>query len=116
MGNLDILLAGHSHTIALGAPRKLEGPPELRQVDHGASFWTIVESNSGGGRSPEYWAAVADHSKNRIIVIAWAGGQCEALFLLAPTPMFDFVLTASSNEQIWSGVRLIPKALLKELF
>lgn len=105
-----VLIAGHSHTLALGVPFsapdgvarvvELTGPPR-------------AEGLTGAfPRDDAYWARLVDESIERTVAICWNGNQHLASLLIAPP--FDFSLRSRPDLPV-AAARVIPELAVREL-
>ena len=65
----------------------------------------------GPGWPETYWPRVAEIAADKTLLVLWGGNAHNWHFLLAPEPLFDFIL---DDEE--ANAELVPKALVKELF
>src|SRR5947208_2686943 len=79
----EVIVAGHSHMFAMGAPQRYQGPLALVPFQGRCGF--LMEEWKGN-RSNEYWDALVGLSANRSALIIFNGNQHHADFLLAPDP------------------------------
>lgn len=108
---MNLLIAGHSHSFALGV--KALGDVRVEKI---ADDSINVEGLMGGwkgSRDDEYWAKLADNAKGKDIVLLWAGNQHNLGFLFHEEETFDFYLKGHSTNV---DKKLIPFTVVKEHF
>jgi hypothetical protein len=81
----DVIIAGHSHMFALGARQCHKGHIQLEPVP-GTDRLYFLMAEWTGNRSPSYWDALVNYSRNRIVVLLYNGNKHNADFLLAHGP------------------------------
>jgi hypothetical protein len=104
-----IILAGHSHIVALTGRLKSE-TLELRPIP---GFERIVFYCGPWPRDPDYWLTLRWALPSATIVIFWCGNEHNAHFLLRPEPLFDFVASATPEEAVDDAVQLLPESLVR---
>jgi hypothetical protein len=111
------ILAGASHTVALGMPNS---PPS---VTASLTLMTGHDNRVMGltGASPKtsnfwnnYWESLVANAENATVLLIWNGNQHLARFLLEIGSPFDFYLAARPNEAIEAGATIVPESLVRE--
>ncbi|MEP9368118.1 hypothetical protein [Xanthobacter sp. VNH20] len=110
----EVIIAGHSHIFAMGAPNSYKGERQLQPVPQFENMFFLMEEWRGN-RTPEYWAALAENARDRIIVISFNGNQHNASFLFRSGPAFDF-WDADDRGNLLPGADVIPRLMVREFF
>ena len=112
MSRAEMLLAGHSHAMAMGLP--------VVARDARTEVVPIVAGRVGlvgaWPRTSDYWDVLEHEARGRIVVLSWQGTEYLARFLVAPEPLFDFVARARPDAPLVSGARLVPESAVRALF
>jgi hypothetical protein len=111
----EFIIAGDSHIFALGASQDYAGPVSLIPIDAASSRGSFLMARWQGGRGAPYWDALVPHSKDRSVVLSVMGNQHFAHFLLARTPLFDFVDPKDPGDALHSGAVVVPRRMVKAL-
>jgi len=111
------ILAGASHTVALGMPNS---PPSAT-----ACLTPIAGHNNRvmglTGASPRtsnywdnYWDSLVANAGNATVLLSWNGNQHLARFLLEIVSPFDFYLAAYPNATVDPDATIVPETLVRE--
>jgi hypothetical protein len=107
-----IVLAGHSHGVALGMPGSSEDlNPQLVYLDD-----ERFEALTGGARDQEYWSALADVAQNRNVAILWSGNEHVSYHLIEHTPKFDVILPSDPEIHLDYEAEVVPYKSVFELY
>lgn len=107
-----IVIAGHSHGVALGMPGSSEDlKPQLIRLDDDG-----FEAMTGGDRDAAYWSALADVARNKDIAILWSGNEHVSYHLIEHTPKFDVVLPHDTGRPLDEGAVIVPYKALFDLY
>lgn len=112
----DLVLAGHSHIVALGVPHCTGGPPEFIRISNGPPRMFAVAEKWVGDRLDPYWDLVARHAAGRTVALAWNGNQHNASFLIAPAPLFDFVCPGAATAGLHPRAVVLPAGVVRAYF
>ncbi|WP_424362325.1 hypothetical protein [Methylocystis parvus] len=112
-----IIIAGHSHTAALGFPLSTGNLPTIIPLER-----DDFEGLTGAWpRDEAYWEELIRVAQNRTVIISWNGNQHISHFLLLSEPEFEFVLPKSINnrynhlnDRIDKSKKLVPFRMLLE--
>jgi len=107
----EIVIAGHSHAMAMGLPVVARDAAEL--VSIGPDRWGLV---GGWPRAADYWDALEREARQRAVILSWQGTEYLARFLVAPDPLFDFVPRARPDSPLVAGATLVPESAVRTLF
>lgn len=110
-----LVLAGHSHAIALGVPPS-NGVASATVIPVANSAGNILAVAGSWPRDDNYWSKLVATSVDAHPAIVWDGNQHQAYFLFAPSPMFDFILGSNPEYEIDPSARLVPEAYLRAFF
>lgn len=107
-----IIIAGHSHTLVLAPWSNGQDSFELFALsDPEFSFL------SGWPRREEYWDYLISSSSGRQVGVFGSGNEHTALFLLAPQPEIDFVVSDESSALLPdSGSSVVSRKQITESF
>ena len=106
------MLAGHSHAMAMGLPVvPRTSKPQVVAIAPGR-----LGLVGGWPRAADYWDALELEARHRAVVLSWQGTEYLARFLVAPTPLFDFVAKARPEAPLVPGVQLVPESMVRALF
>jgi len=108
----EIVLAGHSHAMAMGLP-VVARDAAVRLVSIGPGRWGLV---GGWPRGADYWDALERETRQRVVILSWQGTEYLARFLVAPDPLFDFVPRARPDTPLLPGATLVPESAVRALF
>jgi hypothetical protein len=114
-GNFEFIIAGDSHIFAMGADHGYLGPAALAPVRCGDCSGYFLMEQWSGARQDSYWEALAVHAAGRVAVLSFMGNAHFGNFLLASTPLFDFVDPDDTGFQTYPGAVLVPRRLVKAL-
>lgn len=107
----NIVIAGHSHTIAL-----LLNAGPVAAPQEGALF-PITERVYGlhgaWPRTPGYWGALARLASDNSIALFWRGNDHFASFVFEQSPKFDFVVRTAEDAEIDENAVIVPAALVR---
>ena len=112
MDSRAAVIAGHSHTLALGVP--------LCSSDGLTRVVALPGEPRGDGltgpwpRDDEYWTQVVALSRERTMAICWNGNQHLA-GLLVSRPPFDFALRSRPDLPVDTASLLVPELAVREL-
>jgi hypothetical protein len=107
----DIVIAGHSHTAALGVP--LDSAMRLVPVAHPRAAFAILAGP--WPRTKAYWRELVRIAHGRMIAVVWMGNQ-HADFIFAPEPLFDLVKSRNTDLPMIEGAVVVPEMLIREYF
>ena len=108
-----LVLAGHSHIHALGAPGHRAGePPQVVPLPHPQADLAVVT----GERDAAYWHALVEASRDRRAALIWAGNQHYAHFTFHEGRPFDFVLAGAPDLPLLAGAAIVPEAMVRATF
>ena len=108
----EIVIAGHSHAMAIGLP-VVARDAAVQLVSIGPGRWGLV---GGWPRGTDYWDALEREAPKRAIILSWQGTEYLARFLVAPDPLFDFVPKARPDTPLVPGATLVPESAVRALF
>lgn len=106
-----IIIAGHSHTVALSVPFCRPGAPSLMPLQN-PNFVAVVGEND----SDSYWDFLVQSSPGRQVGLYWLGNQHTARFLLAHDPDVDFLLPGADFGAPDKGAVIVPTTLVADTF
>lgn len=113
MSQRRVILAGHSHAVALGlVPSPGRRRPALVPI---AARGSDVYGLQGDARRSAYWAMLTRSAPGARVVLVWSGNQHLVRFLLAGEAPFDVCLARHPEEQPQPGVTLVPEALVRAI-
>lgn len=105
-----VVIAGHSHTVALGVPiATADGRPRLVELTGEPRAQGLTGAFP---RDEAYWSRVVELSQAATVAICWNGNQHLAGLLIAPA--FDFPLRSRPDLPV-VPVRLVPELAVREL-
>ena len=104
-----IILAGHSHVVALTG-HLLSENLQLLPV---AGYEGICFHCGPWPRDRAYWLTLRWALPSATIVIFWYGNEHNAHFLLRPEPLLDFVPASAPESAIDDGAVLVPESLVR---
>jgi len=108
----ETILAGHSHAMAMGLPVVARDAP--------TQLVPIVARRKGlvGGwpRAAGYWDTLEREARDRTVILSWQGTEYLARFLVAPSPLFDFVPRARPQSALIADAQLVPESMVRALF
>jgi hypothetical protein len=108
------VIAGQSHTWALGSPRvHPDGGVGIVPHPDDERFVCLAGPEE---RDPQYFNEVVALSKVHPIALAWRGNQHYASFMFATTPAFDFALASRPDLPVDEAVVLVPELALRAYF
>jgi hypothetical protein len=110
---MEFVVAGHSHLFAMGASLGYAGDIALTPIDGVGGRGYFLMERWKGGRSPAYWEALVKHSRGRAVVLVYRGNQHFLGFLLARTPLFDFVDPMDRGHALYPGAVVVPRRMVK---
>ncbi|HEV7305246.1 hypothetical protein [Ensifer sp.] len=108
-----LLLAGHSHSTALGVPNTSPDAP-FGAVPIDIAGGRVIALPVPGSRTPAYWDAVVEQSVDTTVLLVWNGNQHLAKFLFEAGKPFDFYI-ANRPDIAVQPVDLIPESLIREI-
>ena len=108
----EVLIAGHSHAVAMGLP----GAPRNSAPRLVAVGPHRLALTGGWPRGDDYWAALEGEARGRALVLSWRGSEYLGEFLIAPTPLFDFVARARPGAPIDPSAQWVPESLVRAKF
>lgn len=112
-----ILIAGHSHTNALGPyfrPGQDARLQQLRERVRGRG--AVFGLSHGLGVAAELAALIGEHAARRHVVLLWEGNDHYARFFFVGDRPFDFVSSKMPGLPIAPGAALVPEALVEACF
>jgi hypothetical protein len=109
LGRRKIVLAGHSHVVAL--TNRLQS--ENLQLLPIAGYEEVYFLCGCWPREGAYWDALKWASPSATIVFFWCGNEHVAHFLFRPEPLFDFVPAGAPESVIDEEAILVPESLIR---
>lgn len=110
-----LLIAGDSHVKSFGIPLKSEDDShyvlELKQ--HGEGVLGLV--GAWPRQFDAYWAAAQQHGRGGTIAVMWGGNTHLALYLFAPTPLFDIVISSYPDFPLDESVVIVPEEAIRAI-
>lgn len=113
MSDRPIIIAGHSHTVALGVPGSSAGyvTSQLIDLPGDSRFQGFV---SDWPRPDSYLDDLANVAEGRIVAISWTGNQHLSAFLIVEPPVFDFALKARPDLPVEASL-VVPELAVREV-
>lgn len=109
------VLAGHSHTLAMGAPKPRGTTPQLvALIDHPYPIHGL-QATAANGDAGRYWEDLSVLCGGRPIVLSWMGNQHNSGFLFRRRRAF-YVMSRSGPDAVPSGSTLIPASVFASSF
>ena len=113
---LPLLIAGDSHTVALGVPLKSsDGSHQIINIPNpGGQVFGAVGT---WPRNPdEYWTLVCNHCADKAVALMIGGNTHLSWFLLLPNQMFDFVVSDMPDLPLDETLDVVPEATIRAYF
>ncbi len=109
MASRRLLIAGHSHTVALVGPGLAPAPkvqvvPGDPDLVHLAGPWP---------RDTTYFAHLVHEAANVTSAVLFGGNEHNAHFLFQPARRFDFVPSDGSDDGIDPSAELVPETMIR---
>jgi hypothetical protein len=105
-----VVIAGHSHTVALGVP--ISSPDGLTDFVALSGEPRATGLTGAFPRTDEYWADMVALTKVRTVAISWNGNQHLAGLLVAQP--FDFALRSRPDLPV-APITIVPELAVREL-
>jgi hypothetical protein len=105
---LPIVVAGHSHTVALVGHVEVDAPT-LRPAPEREAVYGFYGPSP---RLADYWDALAASVTDRVVGLSWKGHE-PALFLIEAETPFDFIYNNDPSLGVDEGAYLVPESLVK---
>lgn len=112
MASRRLLIAGHSHTVALVGPG-LAPTPEVQTVPHDPD---LVHLAGPWPRDTSYFAHLIHEAANATSAVLFGGNEHNAYFLFQPARRIDFVASDAPGEAIDACAELVPEAMIRAKF
>lgn len=109
MASRRLLIAGHSHTVALVGPG-LAPAPEVHAV---AGDPDLVHLAGPWPRDTSYFAHLIHEAAHVTSAVLFGGNEHNAYFLFQPARRFDFVPSHESDPEIDARAELVPEAMIR---
>jgi hypothetical protein len=107
--NNSVVIAGHSHVVALTG-RLLCPEFEVRKIDGSEHFYDFC---GPWLRTQKYWDTLLTAPANTTVVLFWCGNEHHSAFLFRPTPLFDFVPANGFDYTLNQTAVIVPEALVR---
>jgi hypothetical protein len=109
LGRRKIVLAGHSHVVALTGRLQSENL-QLLPI---AGYEEVYFHCGSWPRDLIYWQTLKWAPLGTTIVIFWCGNEHAAHFLFRPEPLFDFVPAGAPESVVDGQAVLLPESLVQ---
>jgi hypothetical protein len=104
-----LILAGHSHLVAIAGPNVFTGPSGLVSGRRGDG--TLV---MGGPPDWAYWDALTEVAAGADVGVIWGGNEHNICFFFEAGPRFDFLSTHVPKMD--PSAQILPKAAIRQRF
>jgi len=111
-GNEPVVLAGHSHTIAISRHPNGGPAPELIKIDRFDRLYALV---GPWPRDEQYWDELERLAKTSSIALQWGGSE-HSKHLFQSNPPFDFVPRNLTNLPVEETFAIIPDEVIRADF
>jgi hypothetical protein len=110
----EVVIAGHSHIFAMGAPVSYNGPIALTPFECRSGKGYFLMEQWTGNRSAAYWDTLVSSNFSRPVILVYNGNQHYGSFLLAANSLWDFVDETDSH--IAPGAIAVSRRRVKAFF
>lgn len=111
----EVIVAGHSHTLALGVPKPKGEESRLVLLRERPIRILAFRARSGLQIDETYWREVAAVAQQKTVAISWLGNQHNSAFFFARAPAFDLV-TDEPGVALQPRIVLVPTSVFRRLF
>jgi hypothetical protein len=111
-GSEPIVLAGHSHTVAISHHHNGDAIPALIKTVHSDRLQALI---GAWPRDPLYWSELVRLSTQSSVALQWGGNE-HMKYLFQPNPPFDFVARGLESLPIEDGLAIFPESLVRADF
>ena len=105
-----IVIAGHSHTVAIASYRASRAP-EVRAFGEHEKMFVL---DGSWPRDKAYWQQLRELARNQTIVLVWGGNEHNLLYFFEEKDPFDFY--SKHVERLIPGARIVPQRMIRKNF
>jgi hypothetical protein len=109
----SLIIAGHSHSLALIGPPLTEGHPYLAPVEGHDGIFGL---HGPWPRTENYWSALISYAPGNSIAVIWGGNEHNERFLIEQPLRFDFVPRRLQSLSVEEDAVIVPEALVRAWF
>jgi hypothetical protein len=109
----SIIIAGHSHVVALIGSLHEEGDPHLFPLEEQDRIFGL---RGPWPRTENYWSALTRYAPGNSIALLWDGNQHNGYFLIEQPLRFDFVPRRLQSLPVEEDAVIVPETLVRAKF
>lgn len=111
-----LLVAGHSHVFAMGAPQSYKGDLGIHRIEVDGKEVQFLMEEWKGNRTPVYWKEVSKRAGSQPTLIVFNGNQHYGEFLFPTDPPIDFLGAGPRGQEVQPNMTIVPRRLIRAHF